>query len=591
MSIAGADAGGMDMPDEAARSRRRGGDRPAARARGIRLRDQGITPFTIGLACFLTIGAQLVPLSFLLAMFHVSDGVVDTGNTATLFAFALIFLFIVAVGSTFGALRASLISSVAERLGLRLRAEAMQAAVRAAVRTDAADGAAVLQDINTVQAYLRSPAPIICFEMLGAMVPLWMLFYFDPVFGWIAIGGISAAILFGILLHFVTRGLVGEARKRLMETSADLSGQLAHPDLVRGLGMLQASMLRWQPRYDASLASIEGVQTRVQALNGIEELVLTIYEICIKAYACYLLFIHEGTIGLMMAAAMFANYAVSPFSSLAKSWQSSAFALQAWRRIQDALSTSAAPVIAPVDVTVPAGLVLDGAGFHPPGRAEPIIDDLTLRLPPGTVVTVEGPNGVGKSTLLRLVLGLMAPTKGRLLLDGQDTWNCDRTALGARIGYLPQDVQLIEGNVFHNVGRGPDAPADLVVAAARAAGAHEMIGRLPGGYQTPAGATSGLSAGQRRLIGLARALYGEPRLLVLDEPEVGLDGYARVAMRAAVSTMREKGAVVVIVTHEPETWSGATDLRLLLSAGGGWRVQSVRETPSTEPRNDLAALR
>jgi ATP-binding cassette subfamily C protein len=208
------------------------------------------------------------------------------------------------------------------------------------------------------------------------------------------------------------------------------------------------------------------------------------------------------------------------------------------------------------------------------------------------VITVEGPNGVGKSTLLRLVLGLMPPTAGRVLLDGQDTYHCDRATLGARIGYLPQDVQLLEGDVFHNIGRGPGAPPEMVVAAARAAGAHEMIGRLPAGYQTPSGTTSGLSAGQRRLIGLARALYGEPRLLVLDEPEVGLDGYARMAMRAAVGAMRERRAIILIVTHEPDTWRGAIDLRLLLGAGGGWQVQPAREMPSdTETRTNRASLR
>lgn len=558
----------------------------------IRLRDHGVTPFVIGLACVLTLAAQLAPIAFILVLFHVADGVVETRNEATLIGFTLIFLALVVMSGMFTALRAALIGAVAERLGLRLQAEAMQAAIRNAVRTEAADGAALLQDIGIVQGFLRSPAPLVLLEMLGALVPLAMLFYFDMVFGLIALAGIAAAILLGVMLHLATRRLVADARRRLSETSADLSGQLAHPDLVRGLGMLWATMLRWQPRYDAALAGIEDVQKRIGAINGIEELVFTLYEIAIKAFGCYLLFIHFGTLGLLIAVSFLASHAVVPFSNLAKSWQSWAFALQSWRRIQQALGEHGPPRVAPVDPTVPPGLVIEGASFHPPGRKLPIIADLTLRLPPGTVVTVEGPNGAGKSTLARLILGLMPPTAGRVLLDGQDTWHCDRAAFGARVGYLPQDVQLLEGSVFHNIGRGPGAPAEMVVAAARAAGAHEMIGRLPAGYQTPSGTTSGLSAGQRRLIGLARALYGDPRLLVLDEPEVGLDGYARVAMRAAVGAVRERGGIVVIVTHEPDTWQGAADLRLLLGPGGGWQVQPARETPSDpEMRTDLAALR
>jgi ATP-binding cassette subfamily C protein len=561
-----------------------------AAARRLRLRDLGVTPWVVLLACVLTLGAQLAPLSFILVMFHVADGVVDTRNTATLAGLALIFLAIVVMSGLFTSMRSTLILAVAERMGLRLRAEAMQAAVRNAVRTDVAEGAAVLQDINVVNGFLRSPAPTVVLEMLGAMVPLAMLFYFDTGFGLIALGGIAGAVLMGVLLHFATRRLVADARRRLGETAADLSGQLSHPDLVRGLGMLWASMLRWQPRYDAALMRVEDVRRRVDALHGLEELVFTVYEIVLKAFACYLLFIHVGTLGLLMAVSFFGQHVVSPFSALAKSWQAWAFALQSWRRIQEAIGAHGPPRPLPADRAAPPGLVIEGAGFHPPGRRLPIIEGLTLRLPPGTVVTVEGPNGVGKSTLLRLVLGLMPATSGRVLLDGQDTYHCDRDVLGARIGYLPQDVQLLEGDVFHNIGRGAGAPPAMVVAAARAAGAHEMIGRLPAGYQTPSGTTSGLSAGQRRLIGLARALYGEPRLLVLDEPEVGLDGYSRMAMRAAVAEVRERGGIVVVVTHEPDTWRGAADLRLLLSAGGGWRVQPARDTP-TETETGHASLR
>lgn len=562
-------------------------ERPAPRPR---LRDHGVTPFVVALLCVLTIAAQLAPIAFILVLFHLSDGVIETRNTATLVGFTLIFLVVMVMCGTFNALRSALLGSIADRMGLRLRAEAMQAAIRNAVRTDPGEGVTLLQDINTVQAFIRSPAPVLVFEMLGALVPLAVLFYFHQVFGLLALGGIAAAILLGFLLHLATRGLVAEARRRLGETSADLSGQLAHPDLVRGLGMLWATMLRWQPRYDAALASMEDVSKRVNALEGIEELVFTFYELAVKAFACYLLFIHVGTFGLLIAANFFSNLAVAPFSSMAKSWQSWGFAIESWRRLREALGRYGPPAVLARDPSVPPGLVIEAASFAPPGRPLPIIGDLTLRLAPGTVITVEGPNGVGKSTLLRLVLGLMPPTTGRVLLDGQDTYNCDRAELGARIGYLPQDVQLLEGNVFHNIGRGPGAAPEDVVAAARAAGAHDLIGRLPLGYQTPSGTTSGLSAGQRRLIGLARALYGDPRLLVLDEPEVGLDGYARVAMRAAVGAMRERGAIILIVTHEPDTWRAAADLRLLLSAGGGWQVQPADDTPP-ETRTDRAALR
>ena len=235
----------------------------------------------------------------------------------------------------------------------------------------------------------------------------------------------------------------------------------------------------------------------------------------------------------------------------------------------------AAPEPLPRDPAAPAGLLLDGVAFHPSGRPAPIIGGIALHLPPGAVCTVQGANGVGKSTLVRLALGLLPPSAGRVLLDGQDSLHCERESFGARIGYLPQDVQLLDTDVFGNIGRGPDAAPEAVVAAARAAGAHAMIGRLPLGYQTKAGQTSGLSAGQRRLVGLARALFGEPALLVLDEPEVGLDGAARAELRAAVERCRQRGGVVLVVTHEPQTWADVADIRLILGPGGTWRAQPL----------------
>jgi ATP-binding cassette subfamily C protein len=553
----------------------------AAPGRGLRLRDHGVTPLFLAVVATLTICVQLGTVAFILLLLHLTDGVMDSRNTDTLAAFAILFAAVVATCGVYTAIRSTLLAAVAERLGVRLRAEAMQAAVRSAVRTDAADGVALLQDISLLQRFLRGPGPVMALEMLGAMAPLAFLFYFDTGLGLIGVGGILAAALVGAVLHLATRGLVAEARRRQAQTAAELGGQLVHPDLVRGLGMLWATMLRWQPRYDAALGGAEDVKKRVNSIQDIETLVFTLYEIALKGYVCYLIILHVAPLGLLFAANFMGLAAVGPFGSLARNWESWAFTLQAWRRVRAAMRDHGPPAVAPPDPSAPPGLVMERLAFAPPGRPQPIIDDLTLRLPPGTAVTVEGANGVGKSTLLRLVLGLMPPTSGRVMLDGQDSYHCDRAAFGARVGYLPQDVQLLEGSVFHNIGRGPDAAPEAVVQAARAAGAHDMIGRLPEGYQTPSGATSGLSAGQRRLIGLARAVYGEPRLRVLDEPGGGLDGYARVAMRAAVAAARARGGVVLIVTHEPDTWRGAADLRLLLSAGGGWRVQPAGDAGPT----------
>jgi ATP-binding cassette subfamily C protein len=561
----------------------------AAAATRLRLRDVGVTPAVALVVILLTLAAQLGTFGFTLMLMHVMDGVVETRNADTIIAFALLFLFAAVVSGIFTHMRGTLLAAAADRLGLRLQAAALQAAIRNAVRTDTGEGLSVLQDIAQIRRFLSSRAPTSFLDLISAGVCLAILFFIDTGLGLVTLLGVVLTTLLGFVMYRVTRRLVAESQRKFQDTSSELSGQLVHPDLVRGIGLLPATMFRWQGRYDDALGSVDGAQRRVNALLGIEEMLSDLCSIAIMVYACHLIFSHAGTTGVLMAAYMLTSSVISPFTMVFRNWESWAYALQARRRLQAVLQQDGAPPVLPPVPDAPPGLMVEDLTFWPEGRDRAIVGGVTLRLPPGTAVIVQGPNGVGKSTLLRLAMGLLRPSSGRVLLNGQDTTFCDRATLGARIGYLPQDVQLLEGTVYDNIGRGPDAPAEAVVAAARVAGAHDMIGRLPMGYQTPSGATSGLSAGQRRLIGLARALYGDPDLLVLDEPEVGLDGLARAAMRGAVQATRQRGGVVLIVTHEPRTWLDVTELRLILGPGGTWQVQPVTQA-ADEMGASLAAI-
>lgn len=557
-------------------------------AAGFRLRDVGVDPLFYVTVLALTLGGQLGLIGFILLLMHVTDGIAETRNADTLMAFALLFALISILSAGFIHLRSAILAAVAERLGLRLQAQAMQAAIRSAVRTDTADGLGVLQDISQIRRFLGGRGPTGFLDLITAGVALYLLFYLDTGLGLVGVAGNVGATILGFTMYRATGGLVQQSREKSQKVASELSGQLVHPDLVRGIGLLPATMFRWQGRYDDALGSLDQTQRRVGALFGIEALLMEVYLLAIKVYACFLIFDHVGSLGMMLAAYHFSGTVVQPFSSLFRNWEGWAFAAQAWRRLRVALREDGAPPVKPVVADAPAGLMIEDLTFWPENRERPIVAGVTLRLPPGTVITVQGPNGVGKSTLLRLTLGLLEPTSGRVLLNGQDTCFCDRAVMGGCIGYLPQDVQLLEGTVFDNIGRGPDASAEAVVAAARVAGAHDMIGRLPLGYQTPSGGTSGLSAGQRRLIGLARALYGDPDLVVMDEPEVGLDGQARAAMRGAVQAVRARGAVVLVVTHEPGTWLDVADLRLVLGAGGSWQVHPAEQ--AAEAGGSLATV-
>jgi ABC-type protease/lipase transport system fused ATPase/permease subunit len=550
---------------------------PARRLAQLRPSEFGVTPFTLLLLLLLTLGHTGGQLAFVLYLKHLSDGVIESGNSDTLIGLSLLFVAAVIAAAAYGHLRSALLGAAAERFGLRLRMEAMQAAIRNAVRTDINAAVAILRDIATVQRFFSSRTPASLLDLIGAASALAVLFYLDFWLGVIALIGIGTASLLGLVMLRATRPIMAESKRRLDSTSAELGGQFLHPDMVRGLGLLPATLLRWHGKYASALDSMDASRRRANALQELEGFLssLTMMACCIRCF--WLVVEHTATIGLLLATMLLVGMATGPFSGLFGSWESWGNSVQAWRRLRQAMRQDGAPEIHPPEAEAATGLVIEGIGFWPEGRPKPILSGIDLRVAPGTMMTVQGPNGVGKSTLLRLVLGLMPPTAGRVLLDGQDSWHCDRAELGARIGYLPQDVQLLEGDVFRNSGRGPDAVSEEVVAAARAAGAHEMIGRLPLGYQTPAGGTSGISAGQRRLIGLARALYRDPALVVLDEPEVGLDGHSRSMMRRAVQAAKARGAVVLVVTHEPRTWNDVTDLRLLLDKDGTWQVRPAEQ--------------
>ncbi|MDO9711414.1 ATP-binding cassette domain-containing protein [Paracraurococcus lichenis] len=548
----------------------------ALRNPGLRLRDVGVTPGAVLALVLLTVASQLAFLAFLLVMKHISDGVMDTRNGATAIAFAGLYALIVVMCAGYGHLRSAILGAIAERLGITLQVEALQAAVRNAVRTDTAQGTAVLREISRVQSFFANRSVLLFLELIGAVVAIAIMFCLDTGLGLFGLGGAAAVGGLGLLVHRVADPAARAGARALSDSAVELSSQLSHPDLVRGLGLVPATLARWQHRYGAALALDEAARDRAKAVQAIEHLLHDLIQMAVFVYVCLLLFEQAATAGMLVSVYFLSGNALQPFSHLTQSWENWSGGVAAWRRLRRVMRQEAAPEPLPRDPAAPAGLLLDGVAFHPPRREAPIVGGVALHLAPGAVCTVQGPNGVGKSTLMRLVLGLLPPTDGRVLLDGQDTLRCDRESLGARIGYLPQDVQLLDDDVFGNIGRGPGAAPEAVVAAARAAGAHEMIGRLPLGYQTPAGHTSGLSAGQRRLVGLARALYGDPALLVLDEPEVGLDGSARTEMRAAVERTRARGGVVLVVTHEPLTWSDVADIRLTLGPKGAWEAQSLR---------------
>ena len=294
-----------------------------------------------------------------------------------------------------------------------------------------------------------------------------------------------------------------------------------------------------------------------------------------------------GIIHHLMAPATFIiSYQVTqrvlrPCQSLAEDWTQWGEAWLSYQRLQATLrlveGDSAVP---PAEVSDPDLHIL-GLRLEVPGTDAVLVDDLNLRVQPGSVVVVSGRNGTGKSTLMRALIGLARPAAGGVLFHGVAMDQAERGAIGPRIGFLGQRAQLLNGSILDNICRF-DADADVGFRAARQAGAHEMIGRLAEGYSTAVDWGSALSGGQQRQIAMARALAGDPALVVLDEPEVGLDAPALQSLVAAVTALRERGAIVFLVSHDRKRWADVADLELRLDGRGSWSTRLLKPQPMLE---------
>jgi ATP-binding cassette subfamily C exporter for protease/lipase len=275
----------------------------------------------------------------------------------------------------------------------------------------------------------------------------------------------------------------------------------------------------------------------------------------------------ELTGGAMIAANVLMNRALAPIDMLVATWRSFITARESFLRLSDLLAEHPERDPALKRARPRGALALEQVSATAPGRPQPILQQVTLALEPGEVLVVLGPSGSGKSTLARVMLGIWGETSGAVRLDGLliDTW--DRDELGPHVGYLPQDIELFDGTIAENIARMGDVDSDQVIAAAKAAGLHDMILRFPKGYDTSMGeAGSLLSGGQRQRVALARALYGQPALVVLDEPNANLDDAGEAALGRAVLALKQAGSTVVLVTHRPGA-IGLADKLLVLQDG------------------------
>jgi PrtD family type I secretion system ABC transporter len=512
-------------------------------------------------AIFFSIFTNLLMLTGPLFMLQVYDRVLGSRSEETLVA-----LFgLVAVLYFFFWLLEFARSRLMARVGARFQTALNEPVFRAVMERSANRATAVkgsLQDLETLRTFFASPVILALFDAPWTPVFLILIFIFHPLLGWLAIAGGSLLIVVALINQLVTARKSREGAELGNAAQQFARDAERGSDFVRAQGMREAMSTRWIEKQNAAVEKTLGATDWTGSFTSFTKAFRLLLQSTILAVGAYLVLQNQLTAGAMIAASILLGRALAPIELGIGQWPMVQRARVSWKSLKELLEafpedralTELPPPSAQLDVTNVSLVIRRGD--------KPILNQISLSVSPGQALGIIGKSGSGKTTLARVLVGLVKPVAGDVRLAGATLDQYGAEKLGRYIGYLPQDVQLFPGTVGENVAQMETNPnAEKVVAAAKKARVHEIILKLPDGYDTLIGvADAQLSGGQKQRLALARALYNDPVLLVLDEPNSALDAEGSEALNAVVNTMKAEGKAVLIMTHRPTAISTCDNL-------------------------------
>ena len=515
-------------------------------------------------SCFVNILALTGPLY----MLQVYDRVLSSRSTATLVALTVLIAALYAVMGLLDYARGRIAARVGALFQSRLDPRVFEAGLsRALVSGERGRPWSGLRDLEAVQRFMASPVLFAIFDLPWTPFFVFAIFSFHPYLGWLAVCGGLVLVAISLANQMMTKRSSAEATATAMVSDGFAETVRQQAEVVQGLGMRGAVMSRWQQNRTRALhANLQSADV-VNQFTTVSKTLRFFLQSAMLGLGAYVVLLGEMTPGTMIAGSILLGRALAPVEQLIGGWPLVSRARQGWKSLKTSLAESPeARAVTPLPAPRPL-LELNAVTVVPPEQQRPSLRSVNFRLSPGQALGVIGPSASGKSTLARTLAGIWTPVAGAVRLDGAELEHYGDD-LGRYIGYLPQDIALFDGSVAENIARmSPDPDSEAVVAAAKKAGAHEMILRLPAGYDTQIMVGgSRLSGGQRQRIALARALYGDPALVVLDEPNSNLDGEGGEALMHAIRQIKADGRLVVIMAHRPAAISEC-DLLLVVHEG------------------------
>ena len=512
------------------------------------LRSCGTSFAVVG--CF-SFAVNLLMLASPLYMMQVYDRVLASRSEATLAALTAVVGFLLIVMAALDVMRARVLVRQSGRLEASFGERVRQSVRQAALGGD--EGAArALRDFDTVRGFLANPAVFAFFDTPWVPIYVAVVFVLHPMLGLLALGGALALFGLTVLNELATRKRLTEASALTARNWVQLDRFLGAAQTLESMAMFGPMFARWNHRRGEALALQAQASDAAGLLLGVSKLLRLLIQVAVLGGGAWLAIRQEITPGAIIGASILVARGLAPIEQMTGAWKQLVGAREAFGQLTKRFAAYQPPTPR-LSLSAPEGrLGVEQLVIAAPDTGQPLIKGISFELPAGRALAILGPSGAGKSTLARALVGVWRPLRGTVRLDDADLDHWDRAQLGPYMGYLPQEVALFEGTVVENIARFGTPDAARVVAAAKTAGIHRLILHLPDGYGTqigPGGAR--LSAGQRQRIALARALYGEPVLIVLDEPDSNLDEAGEQALAAAIRTERERGATVVVVSHRP----------------------------------------
>jgi len=549
---------------------------------------QGVVVYLLAISCVI----NLLALTGSLYMMQVYDRALTSGSVQTLIALSVIALGLYVFQGGFDAIRTRMLVRVGARFDQTVAPIAHR--VTMDMPRFGFSGTEALErgrDVDTVRSFLSGQGPGALFDLPWIPIYLAFIYLLHPWLGALTLAGAVVLTMMTLAAEVAARRSATEARQAAMKRNAIADSNARNAEVIKAMGMSERAARRFAAANEEHLA----LQTRASDVSGsfgtISKVLRMVLQSAVLGLGAFLTIKGELSAGAIIAASVASSRALAPVDQAIANWKPFVAARQSFARLREtivALSKASEPMQLPAPSR---HLKVDRITVAAPGSGQILLSDVSFEVMAGKALGIIGPSGGGKTTLVRALAGIWPTLRGSVRLDGAELEQWQEEDLGNAVGYLPQEVGLLDGTVEENISRLAEAgDSRAVIAAASAADIHDMVVRLPGGYRTPIGPQgASMSAGQRQRIGLARALYGSPFLVIMDEPNSNLDGEGESALTRAIEQLKARGAIVVIVAHRPSALA-AVDYVGVIQAGKlaafGPKEQIIR--PGTASPQDQA---